>query len=68
MQASASKLMAGPSASYNGFDDTDENTRLYFFYCLSRISEKLEKYVIVGAIPRYRSELKLLCCVNEKSM
>lgn len=23
--------MAGPSASYNGFDDTDENTRLYFF-------------------------------------
>ena len=67
MQASASKLMAGPSASYNGFDDTDENTRLYFF-SLSRISEKLEKYLIVGAIPRYRSELKLLCCVNEKSM
>lgn len=26
VQASASKLMAGPSASYNGFDDTDENT------------------------------------------
>lgn len=26
VQTSASKLMAGPSASYNGFDDTDENT------------------------------------------
>lgn len=27
VQASTSKIMAGPSASYDGFDDTDENTR-----------------------------------------
>lgn len=26
VQASTSKMMAGPSASYDGFDDTDENT------------------------------------------
>lgn len=26
VQASTSKIMAGPSASYDGFDDTDENT------------------------------------------